>query len=493
MGWKLTIGVTAAVLVAGVFVPSMTSQVVYAIESGQASAARDRLASVEDLSSVFSDVSDAIKPSVVNISSTRSVRFKNTMRRLPDSQFRDPFREFFGDDFFDRFFQQRNSPREYVQQGLGTGVIVSKDGYIVTNNHVVENADEVTVKLLDDRTFEAEVIGTDPKTDLAVIKIEGSDLHPADLGDSDKVRVGQWVVALGNPFGLSHTLTAGIVSAKGRSNMGIVDYEDFIQTDAAINPGNSGGPLVNLRGEVVGINTAIFTRTGSYMGIGLSIPVNMVKSVMDSLIDHGHVVRGYLGVLIQDLNPDLAQSFGYEGSGGALVGEVSPGGPGDKAGLKSGDIIYKLNGKNIENMTMLRSQVAETKPGTESELAVFRDGRSMTIRVKIGELEGEQAPGESGGSASDLGMTVRNITPEIAEQLGIEEENGVLVTGVEPLGAAFKAGIREKDVILQVHGEKCDSVSEFRRLIAKRDLTKGVRLQVSSGGNDRFVFLKSSK
>ena len=220
LGWKLAIGVTAAVLVAGIFAPSMTSQVVYAIESGQASAARDRLASVEDLSSVFSDVSEAIKPSVVNISSTRSVRFKNTMRRLPDSQFRDPFREFFGDDFFDRFFQQRNSPREYVQQGLGTGVIVSKDGYIITNNHVVENADEVTVKLLDDRTFDAEVIGTDPKTDLAVIKIDGRGLHPAELGDSDEVRVGQWVVALGNPFGLSHTLTAGIVSAKGRSKYG---------------------------------------------------------------------------------------------------------------------------------------------------------------------------------------------------------------------------------------------------------------------------------
>ncbi len=359
----------------------------------------------------------------------------------------------------------------------------------MTNNHVIEGADEVSVRLSDDRVFDAQVIGSDPKTDLAVIKVDAKDLHSATLGDSDAVRIGQWVVAAGNPFGLSNTLTAGIVSAKGRSNMGIVDYEDFIQTDAAINPGNSGGPLINLRGEVVGINTAIFTRSGGYMGVGFSIPINMVKSVMNSLIDNGHVVRGYLGVLIQNFDEKMAKTFGYEGKQGALVGDVTPDGPGDEAGLKSGDIIVTYDGKTVNDVTQLRSLVADTKPKSRTQIEVFRDGMRQTLYATIGELPSELTKIAVQNDSDDLGMSTRTLTPDLAARLGMDEVEGVIVTDVEPFSPAANAGIQEKDVITKVQGKAVSNLDEFRREIKRYSLADGIRLRIRSGSNERFALL----
>jgi serine protease Do len=487
--WFAGIVVIAGVVVLGSVFTDISARVAYALESGQASAAKTRLASVDDLSDAFEEVAVAIKPSVVNISSIKKARPTATVRRLPQGFSQSPLDEFFGNGFFDRFFQQNQSPHGFAQQGLGTGVVVSDDGYIVTNNHVVDGADEVSVRLSDDRVFDAQVIGADPKTDLAVIKVDAKNLHPANLGDSENVRIGQWVVAVGNPFGLSNTLTAGIVSAKGRSNMGIVDYEDFIQTDAAINPGNSGGPLVNLHGEVVGINTAIFTRTGGYMGLGFSIPANMVKSVMRSLIDDGHVVRGYLGVLIQDFDEKMAKSFGYESSDGALVGDVTPDGPGDKAGLKSGDIIISYDGKPIRNITQLRSLVAETKPESRTQVEIFRNGKQKTLYATIGELPSELTTVASGPDSDDLGMAVRTLTPDMAARLGMDETEGVIVTDVEPFGPAANAGLREKNVITKVQGKPVSNLDEFRKQLKRYDLADGIRLRVRTGSNERFALL----
>jgi serine protease Do len=474
-------------------VPELAGRLAYAVESAKATVAGERLRNTTDLSTAFSDVAEMIRPSVVSISSVKKVNVNQRFERMPNEMFNSPFRDFFGDDFFDRFFHPQTPQQGFVQKGLGTGVIVSEDGYVLTNNHVVNEADEVTVRLSDDRDFTAKVVGTDPKTDLAVVKIDAKNLHAAKLGDSDALKIGEWVVAAGNPFGLSHTITTGIVSAKGRANVGVADYEDFIQTDAAINPGNSGGPLVNLHGEVIGINTAIFSRSGGYMGIGFAIPINMAKSVLDSLIKSGQVVRGWLGVAIQDLNKGLAESFGYSKTEGVLVGDVTKGGPGEKAGLKQGDIIVRFDGKDVADSHRLRSAVAASKPGAKVPVEVFRSGKRQTITVEIGELETAMASARGTESSVDLGMTVKNLTPEVARELGYEQTEGVLVTAVEPLGMAAKAGIVVKDLIISVQGEPVKNVTEFRREVAKHDLQKGMRLLIQSGGMQRFVFLRSSK
>lgn len=486
----VVIGVAAAGIAP--FAPDWASRFAYAVASLRADRASERLRNAADLATAFSDVAETIRPSVVSISSIKKINVQQRFRRMPDELFNSPFRDFFGDDFFDRFFRPRTPQRGYVQKGLGTGVIVSEDGYILTNNHVVDDADEVTVKLADDREFTAKTVGTDPKTDLAVIKIDDKNLHAARLGDSDDLRIGEWVVAAGNPFGLSHTITAGIVSAKGRANVGVADYEDFIQTDAAINPGNSGGPLVNLRGEVVGINTAIFSRSGGYMGIGFAIPINMAKSIMDSLIESGQVVRGWLGVAIQDLDEGLAESFGYDGTDGVLIGDVTKGGPAEKAGLQQGDIVVRFNGRDVPDSHRLRSAVAATKPGEKVPVEIFRNGRRQTIIVEIGELETALASAQGTEASVDLGMTVKNLTPEVARELGYEQTEGVIVTAVEPLGLAARAGISVKDLIISVQGQSVRNVTEFRQQIAKQDLEKGIRLVIQSGAIQRFVFLRTT-
>jgi serine protease Do len=419
---------------------------------------------------------------------------KSPMGNLPEGFRGSPFEQF-GQDFFEHFFGQGGpgGGEGFLQQGMGTGVIVSDQGYIVTNTHVVEGADEVKVKLVDDRELIAKVVGTDPKTDVAVLKIEASNLQAAALGDSDELRVGELVIASGNPFGLNATITAGIVSAKGRANVGIADYEDFIQTDAAINPGNSGGPLVNLDGEVVGINTAIFSRSGGYMGIGFAIPVNMVKSIMASLIEDGRVIRGWLGIAIQNLDKGLAKSFDYDSTEGVLVGDVTAGSPAAKAGMKPGDIIVAYNGSPVGKADKLRSRVAETRPGSEATVEVFRDGRRKQLDVEIGELPADEQVASAPEEAAklDIGMSVQTLRPDIARQLGYEDgTRGVVVTAVDPFGPAAKAGIRVQDVITQVQDKSVKNADEFRAAIRKHEGQGGVRLVVKNGEMQRFAYLE---
>jgi len=448
------------------------------------------IASARELSTAFSSVATRIGPSVVNISSVRKA--KGSMGGIPDN-LRGPFREFFGEQF-EQYFGH-NMPRGFEQEGLGTGVVVDGHGHIVTNAHVVEGADEVTVKLVDNRTLIAQVVGTDVKTDIAVLKIDAENLQPATLGDSDALEVGELVIASGNPFGLDATVTAGIVSAKGRANVGIADYEDFIQTDAAINPGNSGGPLVNLEGEVVGINTAIFSRSGGYMGIGFAIPVNMVKTIMTSLIEEGHVTRGWLGVSIQNLTKELADSFKYSSTEGVLIGDVSEDGPAAKAGLKAGDIIVAVDGKPVGTVDRLRSRVADTSPGSKVKLEVFRDGESREIDVKVGQMQADEEaaanPLSGGGPKLDVGMTVRDLTPALAQERGYEAgAKGAFVTEVEPMGAAAKAGIRPGDLIVEVQGEAVANARQLRKALGDHRDLEGVRLIVRSGELQRFAFLE---
>jgi serine protease Do len=486
-----------SVLVAGIAFllglawPDLVERAAYAVQSGQAAAAREQLTHARDLSMAFQDVAKAVRPSVVNVRSIKKVEFGSPFGSPRPGPFQGPSPF---DEFFERFFRDRvprdQQGNEFVQRGMGTGVIVSQDGYILTNNHVVGDADRITVTLSDNRELDAKVVGTDEKTDLAVLKIEGRDLLPAELGDSEAINVGEWVLAMGNPFGLSQTVTAGIVSAKGRANVGIADYEDFIQTDAAINPGNSGGPLVNLDGKVIGITTAIATRTGGYQGVGFAIPSNMAHQVMDSIIKQGKVVRGYLGVGIQNLTEDLAASFNFQGTEGALVGEVAAGGPGAEAGLEPGDIIVRFNGKKAEDMNKLRNMVAATAPGSKVDIQVVRNGQPKTFTVRIGELE-LQAPLARGGSIpDDLGVSVQDLTPELARQLHLEGQQGVLVRNVEPGGLAERAGLRPGDLVIAVGDRSVEDAADFRAALAEHDLKQGVRLRVKTQGMQRFVFMK---
>ncbi len=394
-------------------------------------------------------------PAVVNIYTEKKVKIDTG-----------PFFPFFNDPFFRRFFGDRfffQMPREQIQRSLGSGVIVREDGYILTNNHVIKEADKIKVSLLDKRGFSAKVIGTDPKTDLALLKIDADNLPVLPLGDSDQLEIGQFVLAIGNPFGLSGTVTMGIVSAKGRANLRIADYEDFIQTDAAINPGNSGGALINLKGELVGINTAIFSRSGGYMGIGFAIPSNMAKAVMESLLKYGKVVRGWLGVSIQELTPELKKSFDYQGTG-VLVAEVLPETPAEKAGIKPGDIIVEYNGEKIESVFQLKNLVAETHPGTEAEIKIFREGKYLTLKTKIAELK-ESSPAISSAPSSPsarLGMEVSELTPELRKSYNLPAGlEGVMITALEPGGRAERAGLKIGDVILKVNRTRVRTARDF--------------------------------
>ena len=489
----LTVFFAAGILAVGwhLMAPDAVSVLSYAAESSSAQATKQEPAQRQDLTHAFQDVTKALRPSVVSISSVRRIKptAQGGERPLPKE-----FRHFFGDEMFDRYFRFQIPKRGFEQRGLGTGVIVSKDGYLLTNNHVVAHADEVNVTLSDDRRLPADVVGTDPKTDLAVLHIEATDLDPAELGDSEAIIVGQWVLAVGSPFGLQQTVTAGIVSATGRANMGIADYEDFLQTDAAINPGNSGGPLVNLQGQVIGINTAIASRTGGYMGIGFAIPSNMVRKIMTSIIETGKVDRGYLGVMIQDLNEDLARSFGYESTNGVLIGDVVKDGPANNAGLRSGDIVIKYDGRPVREVSQLRNAVAATTPGSEIDLVVVRDGKQKTLPVTVALLEAESptTPDKPDSSSTlDLGMTVQTLTPTLAGKAGLTEgATGVIVTRVVLGGVAARAGIRSGDVIVTIGNSKISDVGDFREAMKQQDLDKGTRVQVNRQGARRFVFLK---
>ncbi len=351
--------------------------------------------------------------------------------------------------------------------------------------------------LSDRRTISAKVVGTDPKTDVAVVKVAADDLVPAPLGDSDAAEVGEWVLAVGSPFGLDQTVTAGIISAKGRQ-MDIADYEDFIQTDAAINPGNSGGPLVNLKGQVIGINTAIASRTGGNNGVGFAIPSNLASSIRDAIVKHGRVQRGRLGALIQDLNEDLAKSFNYDSNKGVLVGDVLDDSPAKKAGLKSGDIVIEFNGKEMEDANQLRMAVAATAPGTGSDLTIVRDGKRQTLKITTDELTDETAKtgprGAAEESSADFGLTVQTLTPELADQLGYEQNQlGAVITNVDPTSIAARVGLQPRDLVVDVDGKAIRNIRDFREAMSKADTAQGVRLQVMRDGNRRFVFLKNNR
>ena len=397
-----------------------------------------------------------------------------------------------GDPFeqFRRFFGQ--IPRDYKQHGLGSGVIVSPDGYILTNNHVVGGAEEIHVTLMDKREFTAKVIGKDAKTDLALIKVDTKDPLPvADLGNSDAMDVGDWVVAIGNPFGFTLTTTAGIVSAKGRMLGG--NYDDFIQTDASINPGNSGGPLFNTSGQVIGINTAIYSRSGMNAGIGFAIPANLAKHVMDQLKAHGRVVRGWLGVEIQEVTPDLAQSFGLAKPEGALVASVEKDGPAAKSGLERGDVVLKFDGKDVHDEHELPVLVADTPIKKTVPIDVVRNGKHMTLQVTVGELKEaavQTAKAEEPGT--NWGMQVGDITPEIASQFHLQADKGVVVRHVAPDSPAADAGVQPGDLILEVDRQKVNSVNDFLAK-AKEDKTggKSALLLVLRGGTSYYMVIKS--
>jgi serine protease Do len=456
------------------------------------------VATAQNLSSAFEKVADAITPSVVSISTAKKPKKNNreALRKKLNDPALEQFKEFFGPDFFDRFQQQNPDNSQGGPVGLGTGVIIDASGLILTNNHVLGDADDVTVTLSDKRKFKAEVKGVDPKSDIAVIKIKADKLTAATLGSSDSLKIGEWVIACGNPFGLSNSITAGIVSAKGRAISNGGQFEDFIQTDAAINPGNSGGPLLNLNGEVVGINTAIFSRSGGYMGIGFAIPITMAKSVMESLISKGKVIRGWLGVGIQNLTDELSGSFQFSGTEGALVGTVSEGSPAYKAGFEQGDIITKFGDVKITDVNQLRNLVAATTPGQKIDLEVHRAGKIKVLSVKIEELSNQDpqsAEVDKTDSSVDLGIEMQTLTQELATQLRSKKSHGVVVTGVSPGGLAESAGLVPRDIIVSVNGKPIKTVKELLGEITEAALAKGVRLVVDSQGMERFVFLRSAE
>ncbi|MGA1842027.1 MAG: DegQ family serine endoprotease [bacterium] len=404
----------------------------------------------------FVEIAKRLNQTVVYISSTQVVKgFQNF-----HAPFKDPFRDFFGDDFFDKFF---NIPKgDLKQKSLGSGFIIDKDGYILTNNHVVKDAEDILVTLSDENEYTAKIIGSDEDMDVALLKIDAKeDLPIATLGDSDVLQIGEWVVAIGNPFGLEHTVTAGIVSAKWRA-IGQGPYNSFIQTDASINPGNSGGPLFNIKGEVVGINSAIVAEG---QGIGFAIPINMVKDVLEDLKTEGKIKRGWIGLMIQRVTPNLAKSFGLKENKGALVAEVVEGGPAEKAGVKSGDVIMSFKGKEIREYTDLSRYAGLTRPGTKVEMELIRDGENMKITVKLGEFEESGKGSLAAKEESELGMTLQDISPELAKHFDLTNTEGVLVTDVKQNSPADKAGVQRGDVILEVNRKKIMDTEDFKKAV----------------------------
>ncbi len=385
----------------------------------------------------------------------------------------------------------QNQPR---QEGSGSGAIVRSDGYILTNHHVVGEADKISVQLYDGQELKARLIGTDPATDISVIKIEGKDMPVLPMGNSNNILVGESVIVIGNPFGLSHTVTFGIVSAKGRTGMGIAEYEDFIQTDAAINPGNSGGPLVDLEGKIVGVNTAIFSNSGGYQGIGFAVPINMARRVMNELIETGQVSRGWLGVGIQNMTPELAKAFGLDKSRGSLVTGVMPGTPAEKAGLQKGDVILRLNGESIENSSVLRNAVADVRADATVELELVRNKVVMMLSVQLDERP--QQVGEAGtnsdnrNSTPELGFVVQELTPETAQRLGYQKaESGVVITTVKPESPAFNKGLRAGMMIVEMNRKSISSMADFQREVQASSKEEGLLLLVKTPQGSQYLFL----
>ena len=442
--------------------------------------------SVPTLAPVIKDT----RPAIVNI----AARAKVDVDSSPD--FRDPFEDpFFNDPFFRRFFEDfggmqrfespRRAPREREARSIGSGVIVDADeGHILTNHHVVRNADEIFVILEDKRKLEAEIIGSDPDTDVAVLKVKAKNLTAIPLGNSDQMDVGDYVLAIGNPFGLSHTVTSGIISALGRSGLGLEGYEDFIQTDAPINPGNSGGALINLKGELIGINTAIYSRSGGSMGIGFAIPVNMARSVMDQLLEHGEIKRGRIGVHIQDVSPEIAEALDLERLNGALVAQVAEDSPSDKAGIKTGDIITHFDGTEVKSSAHLKNLVGLMRLGDEAEVKLLRDGKPRNVEVKIGKVDEMDVAQEAGSVELLKGARFSSI-PETHPMHG--KIKGVYVSDVEYGSASWRSGLKDGDIITSVNKQAVSKVDDLVDAAKKKD--KGILLNIRRGNAALFIVI----
>ena len=445
------------------------------------------------LSNAYIAVAAHVKPAVVSVYSEKMVRYQS-----PDSGF--PF----GDDFFRQFFgpggpsapQRPSAPKEYKvpQRGMGSGMILDKAGHILTNYHVVKDVDEIKVRLSDKREFKAEIVSTDPKTDVAVIRIKDkvpADLPSVELGDSERLQVGELVMAIGAPFGLTQTVTTGIISAMGRSDVGLADYENFLQTDAPINPGNSGGPLVNMKGQVIGMNSAIATNSGQSAGVGFAIPVNMIKAMLPTLVKGGKITRGLLGVGIQDMDKDLAKQFGLADANGALVAGVQPDSAAEKAGVKVGDVIVRLDGKEIQSSKDLRNQVGSMAPGSKAKMDVIRAGKPLSLSVVIGTAaaETEKDTPQAPEQAAKLGLTLQALTPDLAQRFGISEKAGVVIVGVDQGSPASEAGLQEGDLIAEVNHRKVASVGELQKAMAESKGTGNALFLVKRKSISLFVVL----
>lgn len=444
----------------------------------------------------FADLAEKLGPTVVNIYTTQVVKSP----QYPNNFFHD--RENIP-EFFKRFFDypngqghngQRPAPdRKQKRTSLGSGVIINEDGYIITNNHVVENADSINVRLTNFEEYDAKIIGRDPKTDVALIKIEPkANLPFVTFGNSDNLRVGDWVMAIGNPFGFEQTVTAGIVSGKGRS-LGSGPYENFIQTDASINPGNSGGPLFDMDGKMVGINTAIYSRSGGNIGIGFAIPVNMAGYVIEQLKTHGKVSRGWLGVMIQHVTPELAAQFNLDRPIGALVGEVTPDSPADKAEIKAGDVIIEYKGKEVTQMSMLPAMVAQTPIGEKAKITLVRKGEKKKVTVTIAKLKEEEEEVYNGSKIEkqDLGLSVQELTQELAQSLGIEGETGLLIANVEPNKPAAEAGLKRGDLILEVNQQPIKTLKDYKEVLKAAKKGESILLLIKRENHTRFVAVKT--
>ena len=447
------------------------------------------------LSEAFIAVSSYVKPAVVTVYSEKLVRYQIQGFESP-----------FNDEFFQRFFsgplpdqQLSQKPREYKapRRGMGSGMILDKSGYILTNYHVVKDVDEIKIRLSDKREFKAEIVSSDPKTDVAVIRIKGvipGDLPCVQFGNSDLLRVGEVVMAIGAPFGLTQTVTTGIISAMGRSDVGIADYEDFLQTDTPINPGNSGGPLVNMRGEVIGMNSAIATNSGQSAGVGFAIPINMVKTMLPTLIKGGKVTRGVLGVTIQDLDKDLAKQFNLSKIEGALVTSTTPDSTAESMGIKVGDVITHVNDKEVNSTKDLRNQIAAINSGATCKVSLVRGGKKLTLSAPLGELNGETDDFGSNASqhehAVNLGITIQSLTPSLAKHYGLGEKTGILITNIDDNGIAAQAGLQKGDLIIEVNRQRVSQVAEFRKIMLDAKQNNSVLLLVKRKDANLFVAIQ---
>lgn len=456
-------------------------------------------AAMMDLQDSFAQISASLNPCVVNISTTTTVKMQHPF-----------FDGFFDDDTMDRFFNRgprqggKNRERKMEQQSLGSGFVIRSDGYILTNNHVVENADEIYVILSgtkDEDKIKAELVGSDPDTDLAVLKIKTSKPLPAaPLGNSDAARVGDWAIAIGNPFGFENTVTVGIVSAKAR-DIDQGPYTDFIQTDAAINPGNSGGPLINIRGEVIGVNTAIFSRNGGYMGMGFAIPINLAKDIMDDLIETGHYSRGYLGITYQEVDEKLAKAYGLDKAEGALVTNVMDDTPAGEAGVEAGDVIIKVGDKEIKDGKALQREVARLGAGKKVTVVALRDGKQKKFTITLAERPAELSSaklkdkdsGKDEEEPSALGIQAQTLDKEIKERLGSKTDAGIVVTEVDPESPAQEAGIQQGDIIIKANREKVSSISDFRKIMKKVKAGEDLLIVVERQGYNRFLVVETPK